>query len=289
MAKKGKKTIKHEDDRYVKLRPFDRWMFDFPYFKSLSKLDQRYILKYLRETVNGQIVKNPKRSILSNRNAQLLKLEQIKSDPQALLRFKKRKKDFEKKHKKKITELGFVKTEWQRLFNREVKPRREDFYSRMLYNEVKEIDHSQVNMKLMTSTEQELYHDKNANEIAEATYNKTSRHEDIALYLKCQQADRIDYYLYTKLKELIGENIRQYPFLRKCLNDLNEKSQEMETKKIKKSHYLFFLYTQLTLVKKFANTEESAIIINELDKIFKLVIYNKGEPNETGKTKKTTN
>lgn len=292
MAKKRKKTkkhFKHEDDKYVKLRPFDRWQFDFPYFKSLSQLDQRYILKYLRETVNGMIMKDPKRSILSNQKAQVLKLKQIKEDPIALSRFKYRKKVYEKKYRKKIADLSFVKIEWQRLFNREVKPRREDFYSKLLYNQVHEIDHSQTNMKLMTSMEQDLYHEKNQVEIAEAVYNKTSRHEDIDLYLKCQQADRLDYYLYTKLKDLIGENIREYPFLKKCLTDLLEKYEDFESKRIKKSHYLFFLYTQLTLLKKFANTEESAIIIKELDKIFKLVIYNKGEPSETGKTKKPTN
>ena len=192
MEKVAKKNKKHKDDEYVKLRPFDKWLFDFPYFKSLSQEDQRYILRFMRETINGVIIKpddKSRESILTNKKAQALKLKQIKQDAATYTRFKERKQKLEKKSKVKISDLDFVKKEWQRQFNREVKPRREDAYSRIGLNKpVSEIDLNQVNMKLMTSLEQELYHQQNEAEIAETIHSKSIHDEDVNLFLKCQQA-----------------------------------------------------------------------------------------------------
>ncbi len=263
--------------KWVKVRPFDRWKVqDISYLSDLDPQEKEYMIRYIMEGINGYIDKSSK-SVFSNANAKIQKLREIKADPEQLKKFKERKKAYEKDNKTKITDGAFLKIEWQRQSNREVAGRRNDAYSRLLNShEGQEVPNEMVRD---TSLEQ-IIHQQNYENDLEMYFSNKVEHEDVDLFKKCLKADRVDYYIYVKLIEICGAERLKNPNFNYMLEDLKGKNEEYENKVFKKHNYYLFLYSCFLVARQFCKDPESKITVNELTKIFSMVVYPKTKSNK---------
>lgn len=289
---------------HIHLRPFDQEHFDFDYFHDLSEEDQKYLLSYLGEEINGWYVKknikikNKKsgRTMVLNTiyTKEVLKQAylKIKENPEALRQFNARlynENDSRKKKKQpKLQPIDFIKLEWQRENSRRVWERRNDAYATLINtNKIDENKgYQKKGIKIKAQVQEvdadgENVPEKNKDILASIKADHNKEESEVQFFIRCKKLDRVDYFIWSQLMEVVQAE-KETPEMLMVKEDLKEKNNQFERKDFTRSKYMIYLLNCVELLTPLITQPDGVKIIEELKNIFNLVIY----PYKQGKLQK---
>lgn len=291
---------------WVKPRPYDKENYEFEGSQKWSVEDRNYLSQFYAECYNGYITDRVV-SVFMQNDAHIKKLNLIKENPEKYARFCSRREvynnDKKSKGKRIVSELTFIKIEFQREAINPVDQRRRDVFANQRNNapldktdaEYVEIVANKTSNKLNllkgvldckprkknpTKLDFQKEKTKQEKQFREILGDDFFLSDDQSAFMKAHMDKREEYYIFDKLIHLLDEY--QTPTCKELVVNLECVFNLYQHKKISRSNVTFFIYKCFMVGKLLVGSKHKkdfSIIAN----IFSTIIY---PEDKRGKLKK---
>jgi hypothetical protein len=266
-SKKANKLIENiKNGREIKfnLRFHDLWRYDFDYLKDLSVHDRNWVKQFFMEMYNGWCVNKDKgiKSVFSDEQALENKLNIIKQNEATYKVFKDELVKYCIKHNKIITEKDFIIIQYQRIANREVKPRKFD----MTHQATNVIENTEDKDKVLENFI------NNYGYIRDSDYDMSEEQKEFLRYFRDM---RTEDYIYEQLIVVLDNN--GYDVAKAMLDDLIIVNSMYKKKEVNKDSFLNYMYKIIAMIMFLLEEDEDKRTIKILMKVYDNVIYKKAK------------